>query len=81
MRNSEILDCWKDISDYLDRDIRTCARWEKELGLPVYRFDKESPRSKVFAYKSEIDEWLKEKKIHKEIRKKPFLEKKGARLH
>jgi TolB-like protein len=78
MRNREILDSWKDISDYLDRDIRTCARWEKELGLPVYRFDKESPRSKVFAYKSEIDEWLKEKKIHKEIRKKPFLEKKRA---
>lgn len=78
MRNREILDSWKDISDYLDRDIRTCARWEKELGLPIYRFDKDSPRSKVFAYKSEIDEWLKEKKIHKEIRKKPFLEKKGA---
>lgn len=78
MRNREILDSWKDISDYLDRDIRTCARWEKELGLPVYRFDKDSLRSKVFAYKSEIDEWLKEKKIHKEIRKKPFLEKKGG---
>jgi len=78
MRNREILDSWKDISDYLDRDIRTCARWEKELGLPIYRFDKDSPRSKVFAYKSEIDEWLKEKKIHKEIRKKPFLEKKWA---
>jgi len=78
MRNREILDSWKDISDYLDRDIRTCARWEKELGLPIYRFDKDSSRSKVFAYKSEIDEWLKEKKIHKEIRKKPFLEKKWA---
>jgi TolB-like protein len=78
MKNREILDSWKDISDYLDRDIRTCARWEKELGLPIYRFDKDSPRSKVFAYKSEIDEWLKEKKIHKEIRKKPFLEKKGG---
>ncbi len=76
MRNEEILDSWKAISEYLDRDTRTCARWEKELDLPVHRIDKDSPRSKVFAYKSEIDEWLKEIANHKEIRKKPFLEKK-----
>ena len=75
MRNEEILDSWKDISEYLDRDTRTCARWEKELGLPVYRFDKDSPRSKVFAYKSEIDEWLKEKTNHNEIRNKSLLKK------
>ncbi len=73
--NKEILDSWKAISDYLDRDIRTCARWEKELGLPVYRIDNDSPRSKVFAYKSEIDEWLKDRANHKEIRKKSFIEK------
>lgn len=75
MRNEEILDSWKAISEYLDRDTRTCARWEKELDLPVHRIDKDSPRSKVFAYKSEIDEWLKEIANHKEIRKKPFLKK------
>ncbi|TET71013.1 MAG: hypothetical protein E3J56_07190 [Candidatus Aminicenantes bacterium] len=75
MRNEEILDSWKAISEYLDRDTRTCARWEKELDLPVYRIDKDSSRSKVFAYKSEIDEWLKERANHREIRKKPFLEK------
>ena len=72
MRNEEILDSWKAISEYLDRDIRTCARWEKELDLPVYRIDKDSSRSKVFAYKSEIDEWLKEIANHKEVRSKPF---------
>jgi len=76
MRNEEILDSWKAISDYLDRDIRTCARWEKELKLPIYRIDKDSSRSKVFAYKSEIDEWLKDKANHKELRKKSFIEKK-----
>lgn len=80
MRNEEILDSWKAISEYLDRDIRTCARWEKELGLPIYRFDKESPRSKVFAYKSEIDEWLKEKANHQEIQKKSFMEKRWAKV-
>lgn len=76
--NKEILDSWKAISDYLDRDIRTCARWEKELGLPVYRINNHSPRSKVFAYKSEIDEWMKEKANHNGIRKKPFKEKRWA---
>lgn len=78
MRNGEILDSWKAISDYLDRDIRTCARWEKELGLPVYRINNHSPRSKVFAYKTEIDEWMKEKANHNGNRKTPFLEKKWA---
>ncbi len=75
MRNEEILDSWKAISDYLGRDIRTCARWEKELGLPIFRIDQDSPRSKVFAYKSEIEEWLKERANHKEIKKKPLIEK------
>jgi TolB-like protein len=78
MMNKEILDSWKAISDYLDRDIRTCARWEKELGLPVYRINNHSPRSKVFAYKSEIDEWMKEKSNHNGIRKKPFIERRWA---
>jgi TolB-like protein len=74
LENKKILDSWKEISKYLNRDIRTCFRWEKELGLPVHRIDHTSPRSKVFAYKSEIDEWLKEKANHKELQKKPFLE-------
>jgi hypothetical protein len=78
MRNGEILDSWKAISDYLDRDIRTCARWEKELGLPVYRINNHSPRSKVFAYKSEIDEWMKEKANHNGIRKESFIKKRWA---
>lgn len=71
MRNSEILDSWKAIADYLDRKIRTCYRWEKELGLPVYRIDNDSSRSKVFTYKSEIDQWLR--KRAKAIKKKSTL--------
>jgi hypothetical protein len=55
------LDSWKEISKYINRGIRTCQRWEKELGLPVYRIDKISISSRVFAYKSEIDHWFKEK--------------------
>ncbi len=55
------LDSWKEISAYVNREIRTCYKWEKELGLPVYRIDKKSSRSRVFAYTDEIDQWFKER--------------------
>ncbi len=76
MNNKEILDSWKAISDYLGREIRTCYRWEKELGLPIYRIDSGSMRSKVFAYRSEIDEWLKERAESRKIRWKSLLQNK-----
>jgi len=75
MRDKEILDSWKDISVYLGRGIKTCYRWEKELGLPVHRINQDSPASRVFAYKSEINEWLKERANQIDV-KKPFLERK-----
>lgn len=70
----EILDSWKAISNYLEKDIRTCSRWEKKLGLPIHRYDDSSSRSKVFAYKSEIDQWLKQRAVKKEIEKKSLWE-------
>ncbi len=51
------LDSWKVIASYLDRDVRTVRRWERELGLPIRRVRGEGGRS-VFAYVAEIDEWL-----------------------
>ncbi|MGE3577547.1 MAG: hypothetical protein AB7I25_03735 [Vicinamibacterales bacterium] len=51
------LDSWKAIAAYLQRDVATVARWEKNLGLPVHRVAG-SGRS-VFAYPSEIDHWLR----------------------
>ena len=57
-------DSWKEISLYLNRTIRTCYRWSKDLGLPVYRVDRKSKRSRVFAYKDEIDEWFGNKSDH-----------------
>ncbi len=51
-----ILDSWKEISDFLKRDIRTCQRYERELGMPVRRLEGSS-RARVFAYKDEIDAW------------------------
>jgi TolB-like protein len=55
---TDILNSRKEVADYLEKDMRTCLRWEKKLGLPVHRYDSSSTRSKVFAYKSEIDRLL-----------------------
>lgn len=53
----ERLDSWKAIADYLDRDVATVRRWERLHRLPVRRIAGRG-RS-VFAYVSEIDEWLR----------------------
>ena len=53
------LDSWKAIAKYLQRDVATVTRWEKSLGLPVRRVA--GVGRSVFAYTSEIDEWLQTK--------------------
>ncbi len=50
------LDSWKEIALYLNRDVRTVRRWEKDQALPVRRHQHQKGAS-VFAYKSEIDSW------------------------
>jgi len=62
MKNQERLNSWKEISIYVNREIRTCYRWAKELNFPVRRIDEKSVRSRVFAYKNEIDDWFSERK-------------------
>jgi len=61
MDEGQTLESWKAISSYLGRDIRTCQRWERELGLPIHRLDA-SPAARVLAYKDEIDRWLLDKR-------------------
>ena len=56
-RLSERLDSWKEIAVYLDRDVRTVYRWEKQQDLPVHRHLHDK-RGTVYAYRSEIDTWL-----------------------
>lgn len=58
MKNSVILRSWKEIADFLGYDGRSCRRWEIRLGLPVHRIGG-SKRSSVFAYKEELETWLK----------------------
>src|SRR6266568_334856 len=52
------LDGWKAISDYLGWHTRTVMRWEQQKALPVHRIPG-GQRHAVFAFRSEIDEWLK----------------------
>lgn len=59
MATEDRLDGWKDIACHLGRDIRTCQRWSQRLGLPIYRIDADSARGKVYAYRSELEAWLK----------------------
>lgn len=52
------LDGWKAISDYLGWHERTVMRWEQQRGLPIHRVPG-GQRHAVFAYRHELDEWLK----------------------
>lgn len=62
------LESWKEISLYLQRSVKTCQRWEVELGLPIHRLDG-TPSARVFANPDELDAWISEKLSH--IRERP----------
>src|SRR5579871_1013368 len=49
----ETLESWKEIAAYLNRDVRTVRRWEKDRGLPVRRLP--GTRPGVYARIAEID--------------------------
>jgi len=51
------LDSWKEIAQYLGRDVRSLQRWENAEGLPVHRHQHQK-RSTVFAWTAELDRWL-----------------------
>ena len=59
------LDSWKEIAEFLGRDVHTCLRWEKEKGLPVHTIPGGKRRT-VYAYKHEIDEWLAHSEVTEE---------------
>ena len=56
--NQGLLSSWKEIADYLGCDERTCRRWELDYGLPMHRMEG-AARSRVYAYKDELDAWRK----------------------
>ncbi len=72
MEEKELLESWKEISAYLNRNIRTCQYWEKRYALPIHRLE-DSPKARVFAYKKELDSWLEEKLREGELAKKSIF--------
>lgn len=52
----DLLDSWKEISVYFNRDVRTVRRWETTRGLPVHRLPGGARRA-VYARKSELEAW------------------------
>ena len=52
------LDSWKAIAQYLDRDVRSVQRWERDRGLPIHRLPGQRGGA-VFAYEHELNEWLR----------------------
>ena len=74
--NDKPLQSWKEIAGYLDRDVRTAIRWEKEEGLPVRRH-RTGGRGSVYAYPGELDAWRSRRKP-RESWKKKLLRPRGA---
>jgi adenylate cyclase len=52
----DLLDSWKEIGRHLNCDERTAQRWERTKHLPVRRVPG-GTMPRVFALKSELDEW------------------------
>src|SRR5262249_16316779 len=50
------LDSWKEIAQFLNRDVRTVRRWGKSEGLPVPRHLHQA-KSSVYAFRSELETW------------------------
>jgi len=72
VEEKELLESWKEISSYLNRNIRTCQYWEKRHALPIHRIE-DSPKARVFAYKKELDRWLEEMLREGEVKQKNIL--------
>jgi Tol biopolymer transport system component len=56
-RDSERLQSWKEIAVFLGCDPRTAQRYERHRNLPVHRIPG-GGRSQVFAFTSELQQWL-----------------------
>jgi eukaryotic-like serine/threonine-protein kinase len=50
------LEGWKQIAAYMNRDVSTVQRWEKQAGLPVRRH-RHGRRDVPYAYATDLDEW------------------------
>lgn len=60
---ANVLDSWKAIAHYLNREVRTVMRWQRTRGLPVHRLPG-GAKPGVYALKSELETWRKSGRIH-----------------
>jgi hypothetical protein len=58
-----ILNGWKEISNHIERGVRTAQRWEALLGMPVHR-PALKDRSAVVAFTDELDGWITRNVLH-----------------
>lgn len=70
------LDSWKEIALYLQRDVTTVQRWEKQEGMPVHRH-LHHKRGSVYALSSELDAWRQSRKLRFEEEQEPSLERRA----
>ena len=61
-----ILQGWKEIAEYVDRDERTVKRWEKQRNFPVRRMPGKG-RANVYIAVSDLESWLKNTETSKEV--------------
>lgn len=60
--NDDRLDSWKEIAAFLDRDVRTVQRWEKQAGLPIHRHSASHLRT-AYAFRSELEAWRSAQRV------------------
>jgi hypothetical protein len=54
---SNVLTCWKDVAEYLNKGVRTVQRLESR-GLPIRRPADLAHKCSIIAYPSELDAWM-----------------------
>jgi hypothetical protein len=62
MNEKGVLQGWKQIAQYFDKDIRTIQDWEKKYNLPIRR-DSPGQKPRVYALVQELKLWRKSNKV------------------
>jgi Flp pilus assembly protein TadD len=56
------LESWKEIAGFFARSVRTVQRWERELGLPVYRH-RHNEGASIYAQTEELERWRRSRSV------------------
>jgi hypothetical protein len=75
--NDDSLKSWKEIAKFLDVDVKTCQRWEKERDMPVYR-QADMSKSRVSASRTELRTWMEKNRRLGPSPESDYAEKKNG---